>query len=299
MSGRPPIGGSDTTAQSQYERKLARQRQLEMMEATASGTAPTMELDTSRWSTPEDDDHGEMETLNIIQDDYETRRHSTKTRVPGSSSTAGLFRPREDRTAPSSNLNLMDHATGRYSDQPTSFLGRWFGSTSYSSNAFPPSPHHFDASPGEDLYGSDMYGSPSKPRHRRQPRSRLSLCTAICYQTFCTKKNTRRTYAALFAIAASLIIALTILSLKKNESSQSDKRAYDANEDRFQAFYTRFALVENITDANTLDNLDTPEHHALRFMAYTDPGRLKVDDPYASHRYALVVFYYNSFAKRY
>jgi Leucine-rich repeat (LRR) protein len=309
MSGRPlPTAGSAmTSSQSQYERKLARQRQLEMMEATASGTAPTMELDTARWSIHDDhEDDGEMETLNIIQDDYETRRQSgiapatsAKTRVVGgsvpSSATAGLFRPRDDVTG--SNLNLMDHTTGRYSDQPTSFFGRVFGygSNKYSHNAFRP-PHHLDASPADDAYGGDMYtGSPSKPQRRRQQRSRLSIFTAVWYQTFCTKKNTRRTYAALFAVVAALVVALTVLTMASGSTARKDRKVYSENETRLQAFYDRFALVENITDAQTLDDTNSPEFHALRFIAYTDPGRLRVDDPHASHRYALVVFYYNSF----
>jgi Leucine-rich repeat (LRR) protein len=328
MSGRYPSGGGaggggfNAQAQSQHERKLARQRQLEMMEATASGTAPSMELDTSAWLHEEVDDP-EMETLNILHDDGASgsRRVPTSSTASGTAATpsttgrtantiaaaatAGLFRPRDDPM--SSNLNLMDHATGRYSDQPTGFFAQFFGYRDPTAMMIrqqqqqqqQQKQHYHDASPGDDIYGSGEYYAPTKQRRRQKGfdgYARVSMLGAFCYQTFCGTNSKRRICNTFLVLSMTIFLVTVALWIANGNSDEKvAQQVYTRNEERHETIQYRLSMVDNITHASVFDNPRSPEYHALRWVSYTDPGRLDPDHPALSYRYALAVFYYNSF----
>jgi hypothetical protein len=95
--------------QSHCERKLARQRQLEMMEAAASGTAPSMELDTSSFS--------ETVQGNPTHDEEEAEPSRRLGSVTSSTHSSRLG----SRDQPLNTVNLMDHDTGNYSLQTSTF----------------------------------------------------------------------------------------------------------------------------------------------------------------------------------
>jgi len=118
--------------QSQYECKLARQCQLELMEARASGTAPSMvlQIESSEHSTsglrsrdsrrfPTDNN----ETSSSISSSPKTTAIATTARPSMTGSSQGnLFDIRgwPDGLPTNTGVNLMDHVTGIYRESTRS-----------------------------------------------------------------------------------------------------------------------------------------------------------------------------------
>jgi len=166
---------SSSSTSSWAERKLARQRQMEMMEAVASGTAPTMELDTL-----EDDlyysDHRAGSTGGagtVVDYEQNIRPHafadvSVQPYIRGTRSSGGdvgssglttsggavpsseIFeRPQVPTTL--HGVNLMDHRTGVYRE-PTTFTENVSLALTSVRDLFG-RPELYDASPSDDYIG--------------------------------------------------------------------------------------------------------------------------------------------------
>lgn len=120
---------------SQYQRKLARQRQLELMEANASGMAPTMELDTAALVETEGGGsylRARSNNAAAVGATMATSAGTTGERPNLMLQTGGasLFERRsgdDDNLSPA--VNLMDHDTGIYKESSKS---SFFGSVSSS-----------------------------------------------------------------------------------------------------------------------------------------------------------------------
>jgi hypothetical protein len=93
-------------SRSTFERKIARQRQLDLMEAAASGLAPPMELDTSTIV------ESEARLRNQLTDGVRTPPPPQSTRFLA---RRNLFAPHRKKLQPGMALNLMDHTKGIYS----------------------------------------------------------------------------------------------------------------------------------------------------------------------------------------
>ena len=254
---------------SQYERRLARQRQMEAMEAAASGTAPTMELDTSvivdtslRSRTPP----------SAIMSDEPV----SPTRVSKSLRSSALF----ERESIRPSVNLMDHTTGVYQER-ASFSERLSSAIQSSvGGIFRVSDKHGDASPSFD---DDIYDQQSVDPKRKK---RLSPTSAAC-------RRVLRNRLALLLIAL-VLIGVIVGTTMVFVTSPAQARLKQENNMRYSAILDHIVL-EGISHAKIFDDHYSPQWYALRWVAFADPARMDPLDPMILQRYALAVFYYSSF----
>lgn len=283
---------------SQYERKLARQRQLEQMEAAASGidTAPQL-LDISssndssglrsrnetarRFLTDEDD----TSAKNNNNDNKQHLRSPVK--PPTGQSVFG-----RDVLAPTVGLNLMDHTTGVY-HEPTrgeklwNTLRAWMTTGGSNNNN---NPHHaeFDASaPDHDKYGMDYSYNASDLHHAGGNKRSLTYL-------FMTMWQDRRKRSLFLLVVAALVFVCSLATVQRSFFPTA-KVVRQQNNHRFSAAMDSI-IQQGISHADTFTNYDSAQYHALRWVSYSDPAL--VDDVTSTeflHRYALAVFYYQCY----
>lgn len=268
----------------QYERKLARQRQLELMEAAASGVAPAMELDTSSLASStsslrsrSNDRASSRGSAGIGGYTYEEEEVRFTTSPPKSSkvNAGSLFdqRGRPDVFPANTGLNLMDHETGIYHEQSKAeqFLTRL-------RSLFDGRRQREDEPVGDYL-----------DYHRASGKQRQVPQTSFPANLWFDKK---RRYGLMVLVAIGIVaVALTSVSVGHGPAEQILRQQ---NNKRFNNIMDSI-IQEGISPANAFLNYTSPEYHALRWAAYSDPARLPPEDPMALTRYALAVFFYNSF----
>lgn len=277
----------DKTA-SQYERKLARQRQLELMEAAASGTAPSLQLDTSgiesdgtssssglrsrsetarRFLSDEDEDA-------FLVDQQPKLLSPVRQQQPFAKSLFDL-RGRPDGLPGNTGLNLMDHQTGVYREQTRSerflntFRGLFYTKTET---------EQFDAdAPADDFTD---YGR----------RKRQSGFVALCKSFWHDRKRRAMVTMVLAAIIFVVIVSVTTVRV----IHPSAKVLRQQNSARFNTIMDTI-IASGVTHNAVFLDYTSPEHHSLRWVAYSDPAKLAVDDPMLITRYALATFFYSSY----
>lgn len=263
----------------QYERKLARQRQLELMEAAASGVAPAMELDTSSL-TPSTSTSLRSRSIDrgprFHQEEEEVQFSSSPVRSSGKAMTGSLFdqRGRPDGLPLNTGLNLMDHETGIYQEQSKAEqllvrLRAVFGGKRQNE-------------------GSQEVGD-YLDYHRSSGKQRQASSTSFAKSLWLNKK--RRYLLMLLLGIGIFIVAFTSV---KASHGPSEKVLRQQNNKRFNSIMDTI-VHEGISPASVFLDYTSAEHHALRWAAYSDPARLEVEDPMLLTRYALAVFFYNSF----
>jgi Leucine-rich repeat (LRR) protein len=289
-------------AASQYERKLARQRQLDLMEAAASGTAPSMELDfssvqqSSRLSGSDENSlRSRNEGSRRFQADEEEITFQNITNKPkllsspirsSNPKAKSLFeqRGRPDGLSTNTGLNLMDHTTGVYKELTTSErminnIKAMF-SSSKTSNV---NNEMYDADhPGDD-YGDYIGGA------RRTSKRRSS------YFVYCkTLLGDRKRRTVIYIIAAiAIFVALASISTVRL-SHTSEKVLREQNTVRFNSILDH-VIAQGVSHTSKFTDYTSPEYHALRWIAYSDPAKLPLGDPMIATRYALATFFYNSY----
>jgi Leucine-rich repeat (LRR) protein len=276
-----------------YERRLARQRQLEQMEAAASGMGtPDMVLNLQ---------DGEVEIT------FGTSGLSApSTSVVSSSLTVGggggstslrsstLFE-RGDAYSSRPAVNLMDHTTGVYTST-YSKQGGWYvsqlleGVFRSSDTTKKPSSTFWDATsnvPGDsDTDGGDDEYSTFK-RHQRPYRRRMNPLVAHCVVLW----RTRACKIGLVLAGAAMIAITSVMLTRTPDSVKQATAAQYRLETVADALASRAGIVVPNLDNNTL----TAEHQALRWIAWTDGAQLDADDPMLPQRYGLALFFYSSF----
>ena len=248
---------SQRNTTSQYERKLARQRQLDLMEAAATGTAPTMELDTSAFESPVRSRRSSFEEEIVFQQPRQTE---------------SLFGKREAKTS----VNLMDHDTGVYSVSSNRFQDALLKAKALFFRS-------------ENDAGDAYLGDEHVPHDKR----RLSSACALLCSTFQSiLSNPRRRMLVAVLILAVTLVSITTTTVQHRAPSQKVLR--QQNSVRFNEI---LSVLENndVSPPNVFLDYDSAEYHALRWLSYSDPARLAPTDPNLVQRYALVVLFYQSF----
>lgn len=269
---------------SQYERKLARQRQLEEMEAAASGVGTSMQLDTVGGISEDSGLRSRNETARRFLNDEDEPDLSKKPRAPSSptkttanNTVSSLFGGRNDVLAPTGGLNLMDHTTGVY-HEPTrgerllNTVRAWFlGGSS----------KEYDASAADnDFGGMDYSYNQSDSKYRG-----TSYLTAIWQD--------RRKRSIVYIIVAVLVFFTSLATLKQ-AVFPSARVVRQHNNQRFSDGMD-LIIRQGISHAEAFTNYDSPQYHALRWVSYSDPALMPIDDPAFVHRYVLAVFFYGCF----
>lgn len=287
------------------ERKLARQRQMEMMEAVASGTAPTMELDTLDDDLYYSDRAGTGGGAGTVDFEQNIRPHAFAdvsvqpyirgTRSGGDGSSSGLTtggavpsaeifeRPQVPTTL--HGVNLMDHRTGVYRE-PTTFTENVSLALTSVRDLFG-RPELYDASPSDDYIGQGGPGGGGTggtlPRGKKRWNTVRAACTNLCHR-----------YSTWLVVAAIVLIFVVVVTSVMSVVRPMERRQFHQNVVRHGS------ISEQITNSGVsspaaLQNTSSPEYHALRWIAYSDAGRVSPTDPGALVRYALAVFFYSSY----
>jgi Leucine-rich repeat (LRR) protein len=292
MSGLPGANKKTT-----YERKLARQRQLEMMEAAASGSAPTMELSMSSFAES-DGNFLRSRTPTESSASIDTAIHQTNinnvgnnnNRKASSMQSNNLFaRPETTLTS----LNLMDHSTGIYQEQKGGFLNKFknlmLARTGTEKN---------DASPAMSggnndnyNYNDDYIGDVYQRRPVKGP-SRVNIVTAKVKSVFGSRNRVLMLLAATGAMCVVIFASTRIGGGGGQAMSEKILRAQHS--ENFNAIFDHI-LAEGVSASSVFLSSETPEFHALRWISYSDTAALAPSDPMVLQRYALAVFFYASY----
>ena len=321
MSSTTSPSKKDKPTISQYERKIARQRQLELMEAAASGIAPpSMSLDFAEDGlsiASSSNVHRRSGGSKIVDDTTEeiltfssspTRSGSkatssslfTTTLSPTRSSTTGtksknLFdqrgRPGGVDAFPS-GLNLMDHSTGVYKELTTSErimnnLRSIFSASRNSNNDKTSStyPEMYDAGMAhqDDFNGGDYVGHSRSSSMKRRNTYMARLWN-----------DKRRRNMLFLLIAVGILVISLIAATTVTYNYTTEQKLRSENTKRFNTILDH--IIENgISHPQKIMHYESPEHRALRWIAYSDPASLTVNDPMLAVRYALATFFYSSF----
>jgi Leucine-rich repeat (LRR) protein len=274
--------GSNNT----YERRLARQRQLELMEAAASGMqtpGTMMELDLS-----EREEEITFTSLSAPSTSVggapASRPVATTTTSTPSVRSSALFE-RDDLYSGRPAVNLMDHTTGVYTAQPTrkgyvsQLLEGVFGTgrkTSSSSGW-----DHADASSsGDDTNEFSTF----KNRKRSSPL--VAYGRAVC--------RTRACKIATILICLAMIVVTSVLLTQTPDTVNDANAAQDRLDAVAKALLELGAVIEV---EGAVNHTHTAEYQALRWISWTDGAKLESNDPMLAQRYALAVLFYSSFLR--
>jgi Leucine-rich repeat (LRR) protein len=273
-----------------YERKLARQRQLEMMEAAASGTAPSMELQMSSFAETDGNFLRSRVTENSASID--TAIQSSNSTISNASNTSSMGGRRPNSSAQSTNLfarpeqtgtslNLMDHSTGIYEEQRGGFIHKI-------KNLFVArTGTEHDASPaiGEDYVG-DVY--------QRRPQSRLNPFVAKFRSILSDRKRVLALVAVMGAVFVVIFATTNMNASSSKNKAPSDKVVRAQHSENFNAIFDVVVMM-GVSESKAFLSTVTPEFHALRWISYSDTAGLEPTDPMTLQRYALAVFFYASY----
>jgi len=291
--------------QSQYERKMARQRQMELMEAAASGTAPAMELDTSSFAQTD----GSYRPSHITGERpvFTPTSRVSSSMKSGTPTSANIFDHRREEEM-DSMVNLMDHDTGIYKEDTSKsnfLVNTMRRSVDTVGRIFQRRQHEIhDASPAEaEFIGDNPYG--------KDRRASSVSCTQLCApvkksgKPFLANRRRRRFLVSAFMATAVLLAVGYLLSYvlgredgayQKHRHHVQEKVLRQQNTDRFNTVMD-YIISKSISHIKVFQELTSPEYHALRWVAYSDPAKLESDDPMLLQRYALAVFFYSSYLK--
>jgi hypothetical protein len=117
----------------------------------------------------------------------------------------------------------------------------------------------------------------------------LAACIATC-QT-CKNYGMKRTVVA-FVVACAVIFTILIL-VEFTKGGDGGGGGPTSNMGRM-AEIQDLIVAASITSVETLTNTETPQHHALHWIAAYDPAQLPTSDSGILQRYALAVLYYSS-----
>lgn len=268
-----------SSGQSEYERRAARQRQLDLMEASASGVLPEMELDTSGLGPSQ-----ESGFTSVRQRNQETARRflydeddiAPSHRASLNTAHAQLFSP---RTGSVHRVNLMDHEAGVYADPETDEYGSSFVDALFGVKPV--------GELGADGVDGDIYLGDGKASGRASRTS--GLCANL-------RKRTATGRKLRFMILGMLIFGFVVLIMlaTKDDTEKNAEILHEENSERYDKILEKLTLT-GISKRETFDMETSTEHDALRWVAYSDPARLDPEDPMLIQRYVLAVFYYGSY----
>uniref|UniRef100_A0A8J9X152 Uncharacterized protein n=1 Tax=Phaeodactylum tricornutum TaxID=2850 RepID=A0A8J9X152_PHATR len=280
-------------SQSHYERKVARQRQLEMMEAAASGTAAEMELDTSSFAEADGSfmrQRNQETARRFLHDEDDSQEQTTPMRGNSTTGHHTLFGQRQS-SGPS--LNLMDHSAGVYTEQVSGLFSDAVHSVGkfifkVSGSEIRGNEHDAIAATDGDVFLGDDY--------KRRSSMRATQCSTIlasCVMFFKSLLRDKKRLGLLAMVFLSLfaIVYATNMALQRRPT---EKILRENNSFRFNAVLDHI-VTESVSHTEVFLNYDSAEYHALRWVAYSDPARLDPMDPLILQRYALAVFYYGSY----
>lgn len=255
------------------QRKIARQRELEQMEDEAAGVTTTLEISSAL-----------AESENGIFLRPRNGNSAPESEIPQPTTVPTLEKNKDLWKRPDSsdleNVNLYDPASAAYQDNSPSISKRFLGL--FGGDSRKKSDKH-DGSPADPV---DFVGD----YPRKGTSTRMNPIIAPVYKTFCSTRS--RVSMTFFSII--LILVMIIIIFKQGGGYVEDAMFRREHTARFHEMYESI-VSKGVSHESDFDDYFSPQYHALRWLAYTDPAKLATDSPWLEVRYALAVFYYESF----
>ena len=244
---------------------------MEMMEAAARGTAPSMQLDTTGVPPPasglrsRNASHGgssEARRFLSEEDEYGHSGTSISIGPAGKTSTGGTLFHERELYGVDQSVNLMDPATETYT--PTVTSNRTMAS-------------FVDIFLGGSGSTSGM-GS-----------SRRSYVTTTWQQSI-----TGRLVLLCLFVGLGVFLAVSV-SFLMQDPDEND-RGFVKTGNRYEDFKA-YIILNSGTHVEYLTDKSTSAYHALRWLSETDPAKLEPDDNEILARFSLASFYYATHPK--
>jgi hypothetical protein len=282
-------------SQSVYERKLARQRQLELMEAAVGGADDSDDSDddddalTTRKSGADQVSTQAMENARRFLWDEDEDEENTPTMGDISiTGTAAMFSSKEYVIDQSVNLMDPSQSHARAPPNKASFMASAFGNKKYNPDRFN------DASASGE---SEEYISKRRRGNRLNPVHAACLSTyqvmvggcALCFESIWSPAGKRMMFLIL-AIGVS-VIGIILLADQPKGTPPSGPSSGDT---RYDALQKR---VASISDFDDLTTEGTAQYNALDWLANYDPAKITAENEHTLGRYALAVFFFSTSGK--
>ena len=281
--------------QSQYERKMARQKQLDMMEAAASGQVSSATSQRSLGSTPTND--GGVGSARCFLWDADEEEYKN---VHSRAFTGGADADQQ--------VNLVGER------QTPGILPRFSATTGMESKAVNLAPRrgsawHNDASPSTDAeeYLEDIRFGKAQ---RGGVVSRVGDCCLATFQTMVGAsaflaeyvtgmcRCSKRSLLVLGSLIALVIFAFSITAIVRRVKTDDNPPPPQLDESildpmRFNAIRDNI-LESAFTDAQHIDTHGTAQNLAIRWLTDNDPAKLEPDSDIILQRYALATFFFST-----
>jgi hypothetical protein len=269
----PKDGNDPKTAE---DRRMSRMHQMEMMEAAARGTAPTMQLDTRSLSPgpggasglrSRNTSHSSSEARRFLsgeEEDYQNSPMPSTIQIgPRGTSTGAtnLFNERELYSVDQS-VNLMDPATESYTPISSpkgriSFVDIFLGGA-----------------------GTTTGSGSSKGRGTVHTTWQQSVAGRMFVMI------------AFVGLGAFLAVSVSFL-FQGTEDASSGSTGFVKTGNRYEDIKT-YLLLNSASHTEYLTDQSTSAYHALRWLHKTDPAKLEAGDDALLARFALASFYYST-----
>lgn len=324
----PNLDNTADKEQIRYERRLARQRKLDMMEAAAAGKIYDEDASSdvrSRSASPfrtvspfTMTPHQAMESAQnfLFDDDDEDSppgHQSMPSRMDYTSTQAGGQMNDGNASNPGLGSRMANTIMGSLM-----FSTRELDSSDEDANRISLAPKGnsvFDDSDGDVNYEDEFIPYKTK----RGCCDKIGDCCTATFHTvlgivgvlcdfvkdFFAMVNWQKFCMILAVPAGTALFILGIVAIvartgsgsssgSANKPTPSDKLPPIENEVRYGQFRT--AIVDSkYTSAEDIDSLGTAQNYALRWLTDDDPGQISHDDDAMLQRYALATFYYSTY----
>jgi hypothetical protein len=319
--------------QTQYERKLARQKQLDMMEAAAAGQAYA-----DHSSSPSDSDsinsrsskshapEGAIESARRFLWDEEEEAAAANAANHGGGrvmAAASAYDMYSDST--SQGVNLMGQPI--IAPPPTSSTTRGFGSRMAntimgtfrrSHNDEPVRNVNLAPRRQSNVFDAQSREADEHMEYKGRRKGILSGIADCCMAMFhvlvgalaimcevmtaCLAKMNPKlcalVFGALSGIGLFIFSIVAIVHRSKGGGGGSNNAAANLPDIIDELRYTslRNVIIDSaFTSKNTLDTAGTAQNYALRWLTDEDPATLAIDDDALLQRYALATFYFSTY----
>ena len=260
MPTNPPHPNSKKDAE---DRRIARMQQMDMMEAAARGTAPSMQLDVPAAASglrSRNNSSATMEARRFLAEEEEGYSSggpgSTTIQSGTSAGAASLFNQR-DLYGVDQSVNLMDPAMETYtpSTSKASFVDIFLGGSGSTSGG-----------------GSRGRGNVNTTWQHSLGGRLLILCVFVGFGVF-------------------LAVSVVFFDQQSGSGSSNGMGNFVKTGNRYEDIKT-FLLLNSASHTEYLTDTTTSAYHGFRWLTETDPAQLEADDPELLGRFALATFYY-------
>lgn len=269
----------DKDSKSAEDRRITRMHQMEMMEAAARGTAPSMQLDTSHVPPTQ----GLRSRNTSSSSSNEARRFLTEDEVDssGGSGRDGTSVPSGIRGTSTASLGVGTGASGTLFNQRDAYgVDQTINLMDPEAETYTPAPPKSRTSFVDIFLGG--HGKTSGTGNTNQRGS---------VHTTWDQSYGGRFLVLLFFVGFGVLLAMSVSFLVQDTDEDVSNGNFVKTGNRYEDV-KGFLLLNSASHVEYLTDKQTSAYHALRWLTDTDTAKLEADDSEILARFALASFYY-------